>query len=336
MDMGKTTNIDSETINLNSLLNDELQERLSDQVDLGDIGRIDLFEAEAIANEEVMVLNEADFLEDLDKIPMGSFKIPTYEEFAAMASGKSKPEEKSPVAEEMVEEEPLNSSAEGVSDRPTEENTSESLEDYLGEDLNSGESSLAEVDGEEEFFLNIDDDSDENLIFISEEDSHGGRTMDISDLESIPGKFGDFGTLRKRKSIRNKVPPDEPLKFYGLEEGEFSYFENSMFGDKQKRDSSDSETISSHNEKKGESREQKLKQDISEETILDITDRVVILEDDEEVNSFADKFPDKKEDLIKLFTYLDGLFEKLPEDMIMKFADSEYFDLYMKVIDEMD
>ncbi len=70
--------------------------------------------------------------------------------------------------------------------------------------------------------------------------------------------------------------------------------------------------------------------------IIDITDSVIILEDYAEREKFTDRFPDKKEDLNKLFTYLDGLFEKLPEDVIMKFADSEYFDLYMKVINEMD
>ncbi len=68
--------------------------------------------------------------------------------------------------------------------------------------------------------------------------------------------------------------------------------------------------------------------------IINITDKVIILDDRAGVNAFAGKFPEKEEDLVKLFSYLDGLFEKLPEETIKKFAESEYFDLYVKVMNE--
>jgi len=68
--------------------------------------------------------------------------------------------------------------------------------------------------------------------------------------------------------------------------------------------------------------------------IINITDQVIILEDKENVDAFTSRFPDKKEDLAKLFSYLDGLFEKLPEETVKKFAQSEYFDLYVKVMNE--
>jgi hypothetical protein len=45
--------------------------------------------------------------------------------------------------------------------------------------------------------------------------------------------------------------------------------------------------------------------------------------------------PGKKEDLTRLLAYLDGLFEKLPEEAVRKFAESEYFDLYVKVLKDM-
>jgi len=47
-----------------------------------------------------------------------------------------------------------------------------------------------------------------------------------------------------------------------------------------------------------------------------------------------DTIPDKKQDMARLLTYLDGLFEKLPEETVRKFADSEYFELYVKVMKE--
>ena len=74
---------------------------------------------------------------------------------------------------------------------------------------------------------------------------------------------------------------------------------------------------------------------VSVEEIPDITDRIIILEDKEKLMEFASEFPDKHENLIRLLSYLDGLFEKLPEEVIRKFAESEYFELYSKVLKEM-
>ena len=71
------------------------------------------------------------------------------------------------------------------------------------------------------------------------------------------------------------------------------------------------------------------------EEIPDITSKIIILEDKEKLIELASEFPDKHENLIKLLSYLDGLFEKLPEEVIRKFADSEYFELYSKVLKEM-
>lgn len=72
------------------------------------------------------------------------------------------------------------------------------------------------------------------------------------------------------------------------------------------------------------------------EEIYDITDKIVILDDDIDIDRFIKKFPENKQDNLKtLLKYLDGLFEKLPESTIKSFADSEYFDLYTKVLNDM-
>lgn len=72
----------------------------------------------------------------------------------------------------------------------------------------------------------------------------------------------------------------------------------------------------------------------SVEEIPDITDKIIILEDKDKLFELVSEFPDKHENLIKLLSYLDGLFEKLPEEVIRKFAESEYFELYSKVLKE--
>jgi len=72
------------------------------------------------------------------------------------------------------------------------------------------------------------------------------------------------------------------------------------------------------------------------EEVFDITEKIVIIEDDLDVDRFVKELPDEKQDDMKhLLKYLDGLFEKLPEEVIKKFADSEYFDVYSKVLNKM-
>jgi hypothetical protein len=76
--------------------------------------------------------------------------------------------------------------------------------------------------------------------------------------------------------------------------------------------------------------------DYQVDTITDITDRVVILDDESDVERFVQTFPEKRHvDIKTLLKYLNGLFDKLPEDAIKKFAGSEYFDLYLKVLNEL-
>ena len=70
--------------------------------------------------------------------------------------------------------------------------------------------------------------------------------------------------------------------------------------------------------------------------IHDIKDNIVILKDDIDIDRFIQEIPKKKQlDLKSLLKYLDDLFEKLPESTVKSFANSEYFDLYMKVLNEM-
>ncbi|MGB4267748.1 MAG: hypothetical protein WBK20_01060 [Spirochaetota bacterium] len=73
-----------------------------------------------------------------------------------------------------------------------------------------------------------------------------------------------------------------------------------------------------------------------QEEITNITDQVIILDSKEDVNRFVDTLPvEKQENIRKLLKYLDSLFDKLPEDVIKNFANSEYFDLYVKVLNEL-
>jgi hypothetical protein len=73
-----------------------------------------------------------------------------------------------------------------------------------------------------------------------------------------------------------------------------------------------------------------MKKEITE-TINDITDRITIYEDNNKKPANENNLKDKEE-IKKLLGYLDELFEKLPEENIKNFADSEYYELYKKLL----
>jgi len=62
---------------------------------------------------------------------------------------------------------------------------------------------------------------------------------------------------------------------------------------------------------------------------------LTVIEDENDMSRFVKEIPEhKREDLVRLMKYLDGMFEKLPENAVKNFADSEYFNLYVKILNE--
>lgn len=81
---------------------------------------------------------------------------------------------------------------------------------------------------------------------------------------------------------------------------------------------------------------QRKKDDKPRESIPDISEKVVIMDDRADVDRFLDTLPkQKQENIRKLLKYFDNLFEKLPEDIIRNFAHSEYYDLYVNVLNDL-
>ncbi len=76
---------------------------------------------------------------------------------------------------------------------------------------------------------------------------------------------------------------------------------------------------------------------IASGNIHDISDKIVIIEDERDIERFVEEVPrEKRKNIKKLLNYLDGLFEKLPEDVIARFAESEYYNLYVQILDDLD
>lgn len=73
-----------------------------------------------------------------------------------------------------------------------------------------------------------------------------------------------------------------------------------------------------------------------EETIQDITDKITIFEDNKIKNNSSESNVKDKDEIKRLLKYLNDLMDKLPKETIENFANSEYYDLYKKVLKEMD
>jgi hypothetical protein len=67
-------------------------------------------------------------------------------------------------------------------------------------------------------------------------------------------------------------------------------------------------------------------------TINDITDKITVYEDNKNKKESNEDDLKDKEEIKKLLSYLNDLFEKLPEENIKHFADSEYYELYKKFL----
>ena len=148
-------------------------------------------------------------------------------------------------------------------------------------------------------------------------------------------------------SIPEKIHLEgETSEILGLESEENNYINDKLFGDYNTLESKQVSDISRdalHVPAAGSepiddtiiSRDALLHAPVISSDLIDITNDIIILDDKEKLIELTSEFPEKRDHLVKLLSYLDGLFEKLPEDVIRKFAESEYFDLYSKILKDM-
>lgn len=209
------------------------------------------------------------------------------------------------------------------------------IDDYYYDEVRSATSDISEIMG----FA-----KDEDKFF--EEKLFGEYFSDIdidSEIEYINPYFDFFNrSTPEKKNLIYLI--DDPHSLDGFEknsieedisaENAIVFEENvkeieSMLGDTSFINNEDEELLIQN--------EIVEEEEVLEEPIVfeDITDKVIILDDLENVNQFMETMPEKRDELTKLLAYLDGLFEKLPEDTVRKFAESEYFELYVKVMKEL-
>ncbi|MDY6967291.1 MAG: PAS domain S-box protein [Spirochaetota bacterium] len=95
--------------------------------------------------------------------------------------------------------------------------------------------------------------------------------------------------------------------------------------------------IFEENIKEIKARYDNLKAAKTSQELQDISDFITIIEEEIDPDKIVNnnQIKDMK-DVKKLLKYLDQIMEDLPDDVIKNFADSEYFDLYIKVLNEPD
>jgi hypothetical protein len=174
----------------------------------------------------------------------------------------------------------------------------------------------------------------EEILLLSEDDLLDElETIDLSPLEEED--------LPKKSDSRSEERRQEPVSLSGKKEMQYVIPDGSQLSGDHKK--SIEQDIARNKaliiEEDVREIESALESEIAlrqSEEVLDITDRVVILDDAADVERLTDLIPEqKREDMKRLLHYLDGLFEKLPEDVVRNFADSEYFDLYVKIMNEL-
>lgn len=256
---------------------EEIQEKLPENFDLEPI---DLNEAEEIANEEILILNEDDLIQEIE-------------------SADLRPIEESNDIKDIEKETDL--------DKTINDNIEDKDDD--DQNLNADRESN---EGASSFFSEIEEiiESDDNIE--SEIDNYDPIESDEDDLIDSDIMDDDLKIIEDstENEIEVKYDNDE------LNEKDKAFIESNI--------ESKCATV--------------ITPPIAmEDEILDITDNIVILEDDSRLEEFIEKNIDqsKQKSMKKLLSYLDGLFEKLPEDVVKNFANSEYFDLYVKVMNDL-
>ncbi|MBN1499264.1 MAG: hypothetical protein JW982_03870 [Spirochaetes bacterium] len=241
---------------------------------------IDLAEAEMVANEDILLLNEEDLIQELDSIhlkPLNTDKV------------------NRPPAVNSPEIEYLGKSGDKIDKADEEfiiENSESSKISVITDEAINNTEPADEMDSIPEAASATADDSGIDSLFDPEDNFTTGLNGGPDSKTEINA---DFEAMQ--------VPSSEPV--YNPEEEEDLEVEFIPVTD-----------------------------NVSE--IPDITSRIVII-DEENVNTFVtDNIEEKKQkDMKRLLAYLDGLFENLPEELIKKFADSEYFDLYVKIMNDL-
>lgn len=279
-------------------------------VDMDEIGYIDLQEAEAIANEDIVFLNEDDLvseLSDLDLKPVENFnrsQIQVKDSVLIVPDHTRKidydNEEDFLILEDIVE---------------VSENSTKQTNDITPVDV-----------------LEI---SDSKTL---ENDAYDG---DLNFQPQTPGEIliqekPYDGEVLEDVILDNEIEDDfiREVKYISDTEDQLTVDEkNSIEQDISKSTLVIEEDINEICEAIG-----KRKHEITEPAVIeDISERIILLEDERSVDAFVNhNIPiEKQEDLKRLLEYLDGLFEALPEEVLKKFTGSEYFDLYIKVMDDL-
>lgn len=277
----------------------------SDEEDEGPIA-LSMEELESIASE-AEESSEEELVDSLDRAP-----LPYEEELAPKSDLLAEDEEDESIALSMEELENITASEEEDIEEEDVTLSPESLDEILGEELpGEGLEDIADLPEEEEFSLSepIGDEESSEFDFTANDgddlvEHEGG--MDFGDLtsDSVIDDSFDLSTPDLTKDIRNPT-----LAFDDSEEYEVDLDEYAMEGklspleELRKSDVSAPETKSSSAEE-----------------------------------AFADAGGDNLStgDRKKVLGYLDNLLGNLPDDVIREFSKSQYFELYKKMMKELE
>ncbi|MBM9589812.1 hypothetical protein JWG41_05105 [Leptospira sp. 201903075] len=276
----------------------------SDEEDEGPIA-LSMEELESIASE-AEESSEEELVDSLDRAP-----LPYEEELAPKSDLLAEDEEDESIALSMEELENITASEEEDIEEEDITLSPESLDEILGEELpGEGLDDIADLPEEEEFSLSepIGDEESSEFDFTANDgddlvEHEGG--MDFGDLtsDSVIDDSFDLSTPDLTKDIRNPTLAGDDSEEYEVDLDEYAMEGKlSPLEELRKSDVSAPETKSSSAE------------------------------------AFADAGGDNLStgDRKKVLGYLDNLLGNLPDDVIREFSKSQYFELYKKMMKELE
>jgi hypothetical protein len=216
---------------------------------------------------------------------------------------------------------------------------------------------IAEEEVEKSFF---DTDEDDNSIAMSDTEMSGfpeeeeKSFFDKEDDESItlsPDELGEMADSDSYQEENDGMSDDELSEIMGDEEmSASSLYDEEEESDELSKDdelesheTEDDEPITLSNDELGNilDSEDSVPTEYEPEEDISLSGEELnnILDSGEEESEVGEKFSFttvNKEDVKKLMSYIDELMGSMPEEFVQEFAKSEYFELYKKVMDELD
>ena len=218
-------------------------------------------------------------------------------------------------------------------------------EEEEDEDIGLSEEELNEITAEEEVEKSFFDEEDDETVGLSEEELSEIQAEEEEEKSFFDSHEEDEGPIALSSNELENIVND--VTFFdeseGMNEEELSEIigdeemtADSLYDDEEAEPLEEEETITLSGDELGNILDsESTDEDEYEYNSNNFEIEEDVSQEDTETSGFTFSTVNK-EDVKKLMSYIDELMGSMPEEFVQEFAKSEYFELYKKVMDELD